>query len=207
MDRLLFILAIVIAYFLGNISPSILLGRAMGVDIKKEGSGNAGTTNALRVLGKKAAVITLIVDIGKGVIAVLLGNVLAGPEAAMYCALAAFAGHVWPAMFHFKGGKGVATSLGVVLLLDWRIGVTVLVVALLIMVLTRYVSLGSVAAAVVFMALQIADMIITGEFNAVRLVCVLVLGFLLIIRHHANISRLLKGTENKLGGKKKEETA
>ena len=103
MDKLLYVIAIVIAYFLGNISPSILLGRAMGVDIKKEGSGNAGTTNALRVLGKKAAVITLVVDIGKGVIAVLLGNALAGPQAAMYCALAAFAGHVWPAMFHFKG--------------------------------------------------------------------------------------------------------
>lgn len=201
----------VVSYLIGSINSSILISKAVtGKDIRQSGSGNAGATNMLRTMGKKYAVITLIIDILKGVAAILLSKLAVSLGAPMWCSYVAgvcvVLGHNFPIFFGFKGGKGVATSLGVVLLLDWRIGVTVLVVALLIMVLTRYVSLGSVTAAVVFMALQIADMIITGEFNAVRLVCVLVLGFLLIIRHHANISRLLKGTENKLGGKKKEET-
>ena len=143
MDKVLFVLTIVAAYFLGNISPSILLGRAMGVDIKKEGSGNAGTTNALRVLGKKAAVITLVVDIGKGVLAVLLGNLLAGPQAAMYCALAAFAGHVWPAMFHFKGGKGVAVAFGAIVTMNWQLGLLCLTIVAVVVLLTRMVSAGA----------------------------------------------------------------
>ena len=99
------VISIVIAYFLGNISPATLLARAVGKDIKKEGSGNAGTTNALRVLGKKAALITLIVDIGKGFLAVKIGFAFAVPEAAMFCALAAFIGHIWPIIFKYKCGK------------------------------------------------------------------------------------------------------
>ena len=105
METLQFVIVIVIAYFLENISPATLLARAVGKDIKKEGSGNAGTTNALRVLGKKEAMITLIVDIGKGFIAVKIGFAFAAPPAAMFCALAAFVGHIWPIVFKFKGGK------------------------------------------------------------------------------------------------------
>ena len=104
------ILAIIIAYFLGNISPAIILGRMNGIDIKKEGSGNAGTTNVLRTLGKKAAVITMVVDILKGVIGVKLGLLIAGPAVASWCAVAAFCGHIWPALYNFRGGKGVAAS-------------------------------------------------------------------------------------------------
>ena len=85
------IAALIIAYLLGNISPAILLGKMAGVDIKKEGSGNAGTTNTLRVLGKKAAILTLLIDVGKGVVAVLIGQALAGEQAAMACGLLAFA--------------------------------------------------------------------------------------------------------------------
>ena len=96
-----FVIWVTLAYFIGNISPSILLGKALGIDIKKEGSGNAGTTNALRVLGKKAAVITLIIDIGKGVLAVWLGLRFGNETIGMFCALAVFCGHIWPCVFSF----------------------------------------------------------------------------------------------------------
>jgi len=196
MDKFMFILGIVIAYFLGNISPSTLIGRAMGVDIKKEGSGNAGTTNALRVLGKKAAVITLIVDIGKGVVAVLLGNALAGPEAAMYCALAAFIGHIWPVMFKFKGGKGVAVAFGTIVAINWQLGLLCLAVVAVVVLLTKMVSAGSVTVAIVFPVLAYfmePDFLYVG----------IVMAALLLYAHRGNIKRLIKGEENKLSFKKK----
>ena len=111
----LWVLALIIAYLLGNISPSTLLAKAKGIDIHKEGSGNAGTTNALRVMGKKAGVITLVVDVLKGTIAVLIGFLLAGSAGEAWCVLAVFCGHVWPVFYKFKGGKGVATAFGALL--------------------------------------------------------------------------------------------
>ena len=105
MSVIKFVIWVTAAYFIGNISPSILLGKAKGVDIKKEGSGNAGTTNALRVLGKKAAVITLIIDVCKGVLAVYLGMKFGNYTIGTVCALAVFCGHVWPCFYRFKGGK------------------------------------------------------------------------------------------------------
>jgi len=196
MDKFMFIFVIVLAYFLGNISPSTLIGRAMGVDIKKEGSGNAGTTNALRVLGKKAAVITLVVDIGKGVIAVLLGNVLAGPEAAMYCALAAFIGHIWPVMFGFKGGKGVAVAFGGIVAINWQLGLLCLAIVAIIVLVTRMVSAGSVSVAIVFPVLAYfmePDFLYVG----------IAMAALLVYKHKGNIQRLIRGEENKLSFKKK----
>ena len=147
MDNLYFVLAVVIAYLLGNISPSTILAKMAGKDIKKEGSGNAGTTNALRVLGKKAALITLVIDIGKGVVAVLLGGIISGPEAAMICAPAVFIGHVWPVLLKFKGGKGVATAFGTLLAVNWQLALICLAIVIVVVVLTRMVSLGSVTAA------------------------------------------------------------
>lgn len=111
----LWVLSLVIAYLLGNISPSTLLAKAKGIDIHKEGSGNAGTTNALRVMGKKAGVITLVVDVLKGTVAVLIGFLLAGSAGEAWCVLAVFCGHVWPVFYKFKGGKGVATAFGALL--------------------------------------------------------------------------------------------
>ena len=196
MDKFMWIFVIILAYFLGNISPSTLIGRAMGVDIKKEGSGNAGTTNALRVLGKKAAIITLIIDIGKGVIAVLLGNALAGPEAAMYCALAAFIGHIWPVMFGFKGGKGVAVAFGGIVAINWQLGLLCLAIVAVIVLVTRMVSAGSVSVAIVFPVLAYfmePDFLFVG----------IAMAALLVYKHKGNIQRLIRGEENKLSFKKK----
>ena len=200
----------VVAYLIGSINSSILISKAvMGKDIRESGSGNAGATNMLRTMGKKYAIITLVIDILKGVVSLLLAKLainFGAYEVSMYVAgVAAVVGHNFPVFFGFKGGKGVATSLGVILLLDWKIGLITLVIALAIMAISKYVSLGSVMAALVFVIVQIVVMIATDSFDITRLVCVVILGGLLIIRHRANIKRLLNGTENKLGSKKKSE--
>ncbi len=182
------IAALIIAYLLGNISPAILLGKMAGVDIKKEGSGNAGTTNTLRVLGKKAAVLTLLIDVGKGIVAVLIGQGLAGEQAAMACGLLAFVGHIWPVFFHFKGGKGVATAFGVVLALEpllALIGLGIMVVTVLI---TRRVSAGSVITA-------IALPFIGNLINPDHLWWTLIMAVIILYKHSSNISRLMKGEE------------
>ena len=199
----------VLSYLIGSINSSILISKAVtGKDIRTSGSGNAGATNMLRTMGKKYAVITLVIDILKGVVALLLAklaiNLGAYTSATYIAGVAVVLGHNFPVFFGFKGGKGVATSLGVVLLLDWKIGLITLVVALAIMAISKYVSLGSITAAVVFMVLQVIAMAVTDSFDIARLICVLILGGLLIIRHRANIVRLANGTENKLGAKKKE---
>lgn len=219
----------VVSYLIGSVNSSIIISKiVMGRDIRESGSGNAGATNMLRTMGKKYAVITLIIDILKGVIAILIAKLVGAyffaepaiptgnsdywSEIAAFKAwspeyiagICAVLGHNFPIFFGFKGGKGVATSLGVVLMLDWKIGLIVLAVALIIMALTRYVSLGSITAGIVYMALNIIFMIKDAVFNPVQLICVIILGGLLIARHHANIGRLLRGEESKLGQKKEE---
>ncbi|MEE1351979.1 MAG: glycerol-3-phosphate 1-O-acyltransferase PlsY [Clostridia bacterium] len=210
MEKIYIIAIGLISYLIGSINSSILISKAVtGKDIRKCGSGNAGATNMLRTMGKKYAVITLIIDILKGVVALIIARLMQGlgvePWAEYIAGVCVVLGHNFPVFFGFKGGKGVATSLGVVMMLDWKIGLAVLIIALAVMATTRYVSLGSIIAAVTFIVLQIAVMLISGNFNLVSFVCVMILGILLIVRHSANIVRLLNHTENKLGQKKKEE--
>ncbi len=211
----------ILSYLIGSINFSIILSKLIsGKDIRESGSGNAGATNMLRTHGKKMGVITLLLDVLKGIAAILItlyiqhisydGTILyeasrmvidAFPYIAGVCVVL---GHNFPLYFNFKGGKGVATSLGVVLMLDWKVGLILLVCCIAIMAITRYVSLGSILGGVAYIIIEIVKAIVTGEFNAVQMVCVVILGGLLIARHHANIKRLLNGTENKLGAKKKE---
>lgn len=195
MGKFMFVLVIVIAYFLGNISPSTMLGRASGVDIKKEGSGNAGTTNALRVLGKKAAVITLVVDILKGVIAVQIGFSLSSYTAGLWCAFAAFVGHVWPVVFKFKGGKGVAVAFGAIMSVNWQLGLIALGIVSIMVLITRMVSLGAVTAAVIF---PVLCYFLESDFLPVSIMIVA----LLLYAHRENIVRIIKGEESKLEFKK-----
>ena len=207
MGILVSVILAIVCYLIGSINSSILISKLVtGKDIRESGSGNAGATNMLRTMGKKYAVITLIIDILKGVVAILLSMLAvsfgAGEASAYIAGVAVVLGHNFPVFFGFRGGKGVATSLGVILLLDWRIGLSVLAVALIIMATTRFVSLGSILAAVLFMVIQIVVMCVTDTFDTVRLICVLILGILLIFRHRANIVRLIKGEENKLFMKK-----
>lgn len=198
MEQALSVVAVIAAYFLGNISPSILLGRARGIDIKKEGSGNAGTTNALRVLGTKAALITLVIDIGKGWVAVQLGGLLATHQVAMFCALAAFLGHIWPVLFRFRGGKGVAVAFGGILGINWQLALLALAVVLVVVALTRMVSMGSVVVAIVF-----PGMAYWLERDFFWIGCVM--GAVMLYTHRSNIGRMIRGEENKLSFHKKED--
>lgn len=198
------IVTIIIAYLIGSINSSILISKAVsGKDIRESGSGNAGATNMLRTMGKKYAVITLILDILKGVVAVLIAKLSViggGYDWSIYTAgLAVILGHCFPVFFGFKGGKGVATGFGVLLMWNWQTGLIVLVVALIIMAVTRYVSLGSVIAAVLFAVIEGIKL----RENIPALICVIVVAVLLVWNHRANIVRLAKGEENKLGAGKK----
>lgn len=196
MNTLTVVLVLAGAYLLGNISPSTIIAKSRGIDIKKAGSGNAGTTNALRVLGKKAALITLIVDIGKGTAAVLIAYALIPAEYAMWSALAVFLGHVWPVCLKFKGGKGVATAFGALLAINWVMALLCLGICGVVVLISRMVSLGSIVAALSFLVLSWfmePQFFIVGIFMA----------GILIFKHRANIVRIAKGQENKLSFKEK----
>ena len=158
-----YIIVGIVAYLIGSISFSVIFSKKMaGFDVREKGSGNAGTTNMLRSVGKKAAVITLICDILKGVvsigIAIIVGNIIKDLDKALLVQIAGIlvvVGHTFPIFFGFKGGKGVATSLGVILMTNWKIGLICLIFALVLMALTKMVSVGSIAAAILFPVLTI----------------------------------------------------
>ena len=204
-----YIIVAIIAYCLGSISFSVIISKKMaGFDVREKGSKNAGSTNVLRTVGKKAAILTLICDILKGVvailIAVLLGNLVEGTDKALLVQIAglmAVIGHTFPVFFKFKGGKGVATALGVLFIVNGQIALICLVFALLLMAITRMVSVGSLAAAILFPVLTIFikdNYIVEGSY----LVFGILMAGLVVFNHRTNIKRLATGTENKLSFKK-----
>ena len=210
-----YILTAIIAYLLGSISFSVIFTKKFaGFDVREKGSGNAGSTNMLRSVGKKAAAITLICDVLKGVVAIvisiILGNIIKDANKELLLQIAGVAvvlGHTFPVFFQFKGGKGVATSLGILLMSNWQIGLICLVFALVLMILTRMVSLGSCAAAILFpvLTLFINDhytVLTEGKQGNVYLVYSIILAVIVLYNHRSNIKRILNGTENKLSFKK-----
>ena len=213
---LAYIIVAIIAYLIGSVNFSIIISKKMaGFDVREKGSGNAGTTNMLRSVGKKAALITLICDILKGVvsigIAMIIGNIVKNLDRELLLQIAGIAvvlGHTFPIFFGFKGGKGVATSLGVLLLSNWQIGLICLVFALVLMALTRMVSLGSCAAAILFPVLtlfinQNYTVLSEGKNGNVYFVYSVILAIIVLYNHRENIKRILSGTENKLSFSKK----
>lgn len=193
------VLTILISYLIGCFSPAYFLGKFVkNVDIRNHGSGNAGTTNALRVFGKKIAIFTFLIDISKGIIAILIGRYILGVEGSYLSGIFVVLGHNWPVFLKFKGGKGIATSLGVLFILNWKLGLICLLIGVTFIVFTKYVSLGSIMASI---SAPIISFIITREVNDYLFLTTLFLGVLSIFRHRANIERLLKGKENKLGAK------
>ena len=211
-----YIIMAAIAYLIGSINFSVIISKKMaGFDVREKGSGNAGSTNVLRTVGKKAAIITLVCDILKGVLSVLIAllvGAIAGESAnsaivVEIAALAVVIGHTFPVFFGFRGGKGVATSLGVILIVNWKIGLICLVFALALMALTRMVSLGSISASVLFAVLTmfIRDSYIGGiDFDFSFIIFGILLAALVIFNHRSNLKRIINGTENKLNFKKKE---
>jgi glycerol-3-phosphate acyltransferase PlsY len=194
------IITIVISYLLGSISFSILFARWLRkIDIRQHGSGNAGATNTLRVLGKGPAISVFLLDIAKGSVAVLIGLWFGdGSEwVPVACGLASIAGHNWPVYFHFKGGKGIATTVGA--LVVWAFVPTLIagIIAILIIVFTRYVSLGSI-----IFAICLPILFYLFDLDAAYIWGALTVAILAIARHRKNIVKLMNGTENKLGSSK-----
>jgi len=181
------------SYLIGSIPTGLLLGKAYGIDVRNEGSGNIGATNLYRTVGRKVGIITLIGDCLKGLLPVLLVKFSAlPPEFAAWVGLAAFCGHVFSLFLKFKGGKGVATALGVFLALSPQAVAVAIGLFAVVMFLWRYVSLGSICAA----AAMPPVVFFLGGNNNVTAVTV-VIAVIVIIRHRENIKRLLSGTENK----------
>jgi glycerol-3-phosphate acyltransferase PlsY len=189
------ILALVFGYLLGSIPFGLLLTRAAGLgDVRKIGSGNIGATNVLRTGNKGLAAATLLLDALKGTAAVLISGHFA-PELVVWAGLGAFLGHLFPAWLGFKGGKGVATYLGVLIGLAWQVALIFAVVWLVMAFLLRYSSLAALTAAVV---VPIALYFLSTPQITILFVAMSIIVF---IKHRENISRLLAGTEGKIGAK------
>ncbi len=206
-----YVIVTIVAYLLGSISFSVIFSKKFaGFDVREKGSGNAGSTNVLRTAGKKIAVITLLCDVLKGVFAILIAyglGFVVGEDVdkailVQLAGIAVIVGHTFPVFFGFRGGKGIATALGVLLMTNWNIGLICLVFALVLMALTRMVSLGSITAAILFPVL-ITFMphnayLVDGNY----IIYSILLAVFVIYNHRENVKRLMSGTENRLSFKK-----
>ncbi len=203
------IFILIIGYLFGSLQTAIIIGRIKGLDIRSHGSGNAGTTNTLRVLGFKSAVLVFIGDMLKAVVGILLAKMIFATNLelsylliATYAGIGAILGHNWPVYFQFKGGKGIAVSTATLLMIDYRVGLIAMALFISIVLFTRYVSLGSllltISAPISFMVFHKGE-----ELFAEIIILIIVIPILAIYQHRANIDRLLKGTEPKLGQKVK----
>ncbi|WP_027718749.1 glycerol-3-phosphate 1-O-acyltransferase PlsY [Desulfovirgula thermocuniculi] len=184
---------VVLSYLIGSIPVGYLLGRMKGVDIRLHGSGNIGATNVWRTLGPAAGVTALVLDVAKGLVPVLLGKSTGGDALALLCGLAAIAGHSWSVFLGFRGGKIIATSLGVFLALSPVAALLALGIWLAVVVLSGYVSLGSIVAAASMPFLMLA---LRQPWSYVLFS--LVAAAVAVYKHVPNIRRLLAGTEPKI---------
>lgn len=195
------VIAAIAAYMLGNINPAIIIGKLRGIDIRKEGSGNAGMTNTIRVMGLAAGITVFIVDVLKGFAAVMIGHALAGTYGAMAAFAGVVLGHCFPAVFGFKGGKGVASAFGAALALNWMSAAAALLIAGMLFAATRRMSVASLAAALAYPAL-------VWHFSPEYFYFALCAAAFLMIMHFSNIKRIAKGEEKPLtiGGDKNDNT-
>lgn len=194
-----YIITLLISYFVGTISGSYIIGNLfLNKDIRKYGSGNAGTTNAMRVLGKKAGVLTFLIDFLKGALVTLIIRKIFGDEYVPLAILGAVMGHDFPFYMKFKGGKGVATTLGALALFNFPLTLICYVVWVLGTVLTKMVSVGSI--------LFFVSIIIVYSFMSnlamSNILIIDIIALIGIIRHKDNIKRIIAGNENKIGGRK-----
>lgn len=201
-----------IAYLLGAIPFGLIISKKMaGVDIRKHGSGNIGATNVFRVLGARYGLLTAVLDLGKSITSVLLAMLIIGNEpiiiagydihiqiAQILAALMVMIGHNWSVYIGFQGGKGVACFFGGLVIINWMVALAALIVAVIAIVITRYVSLGSMLAAVGAL-LTFAALAILAVTAPVYLIYALLAAALIIYQHRSNILRLQSGTESKLG--------
>lgn len=198
-----YLIIVIIAYLLGNISTSYIVAkRIAGVDIRTQGSGNAGSTNVLRTLGKKAGALTFIGDVLKGMTAVLIARLIAylvqldQTTCAYLAVVAVVLGHNYPIFLGFKGGKGVATSLGSMLAMNTLVALICLGFFIIIVAVTKYVSLGSI------LGIGLSPILMIIDHNPKGILVTLFLTISVAITHKENIKRLINGTERKIGEKK-----
>lgn len=206
MKQMLFIsLAYFVAYLIGAFPTGVIAGKLKGIDIRKHGSGNAGATNALRLLGPKIGISVMLIDAFKGILAILLGRLILSSLGHLSdnlfditLGITAIVGHVFSLFLKFKGGKGVATAAGVFGLLSPWVFLTALLVFIITVSLSKYVSLGSILASI-FLVLSQLYISYTKDFQDLPiLVLTLLVALFIIIKHRQNIKRLIAGNENKL---------
>ena len=207
-----FLLSIIIAYLIGSISFGVLAGYIIhNIDIRKYGSGGSGATNVLRTIGKPAAAIVLLLDISKAVIYLLLLNLLPNntPLISTLSALALLSGHIWPIYFKFHGGRGIAPALGALLIINPIIGILSFLIAIIVMIISKYVSLGSIIGTL-FGAISLS---LVSFYNLpvfanepIEALYAILVAILIVGSHRKNIKRLLNKTESKLGEKIKIKT-
>ncbi len=186
-----YIVVSLLAYLLGSVSFSILMSKLfLGGDVRKKGSGNAGATNMARVYGMKAGVFTLFGDMLKAVLSMLIGWLLLGENGIAVGGLACLVGHCFPVLHNFHGGKGVSVGAAIALAVDWRVFLVVIFAFLLVALLSRKVSLGSVCASI---SITVAALIF--QVTTPRLVLSIVAMIIVVFQHRENLSRLIKGTE------------
>ena len=208
MNALYPVIAVVAAYLIGSLSFAVIVSRVMGLnDPRTYGSGNPGATNVLRSGSKAAAAVTLLLDALKGLVPVLLVKLFGehfglGDSTLALVALAAFLGHLYPVFFGFKGGKGVATALGVLLGISGWLGLATALTWLLIAVFFRYSSLAALVASIFAPVYYVLCSGIVWNAETPITVAIVVMAMLLIWRHRENIQRLMAGKESKLGQKK-----
>lgn len=193
------VLGLIVSYFLGSISTAYVLVKLMkGIDIRSVGSKNAGATNVQRVLGTGPALLVFVLDVLKGVLAVMIGRLVGGPIISLWCGIAAVVGHNWPLFFGLRGGKGTATSFGVLWTIMPNIALIITVVGFTAIAITKYVSLGSIVGAPLLLIL----VVITGK-SWHYIIFAFILMSMTLYRHRENIVRLLEGRESRLGQKVK----
>ena len=187
-----------VSYFLGNIQTGILVGRLTNnIDLRSHGSGSSGATNALRILGRQSALQTFAGDCLKGIIAVCFGLLIGGQNGGMLAGLSVIAGHIWPVLFHFKGGKGVATSIGVILCLaPLSYALIAIIAGIGVFLLTRTVSLASITIIGLYAVLRIIGAVLSGQWGS--FLFAVVMAALVLYAHRENIERLKKGTEGRI---------
>lgn len=192
-------LSMFVAYLLGNISGGLILGKLFfNKDIRDYGSKNAGTTNALRVFGAKAGVLTFVIDFFKAILACYIGMKLASTTGVFVCAIFVVLGHNWPLFLNFKGGKGIALSFGFIFFFDYKLALVVMVVFIIIVSISKYMSLGSILSSIFVIPIAY----IFGYTDVELYITLLLLSFLSVYRHSSNIKRLIAGKENKIKLKK-----
>lgn len=193
------LVAIVLCYLIGSFSSAYILGKLiMKADIRSYGSGNAGATNVLRVFGKKIGLMVFILDILKGILAVYIGGKILGYDGKILGGFFAVIGHMWPIFLKFRGGKGIATSFGMLLSIHWPTAIITLIGFIIVLLLSKYVSLASISACVLA---PIVIALVKEPFDRKFFIAVLIIAITSIIKHRSNIRRLLNGQEYKLGEK------